>query len=126
MSWIGWIKETLHRVHSVSGGGTAGSMLFLICAITLFLKLTSWAHVHHDLRLADRESAAAPIADLDAKLAKFASSVADTDGERHAHYPSNVTACGLLYFVAAPTLCYQAQPHCSSATVAVVLLSLLG
>ena len=70
------------------GGGTVGGMFLLGCAITLFLKLCSWAHVHHDLRLADRESSQS--ADLDMRLAKFSSGVADTDGRRNIHYPGNV------------------------------------
>ena len=49
-------------------GGAAGGVLLLIGSVTLFLKLVSWAHVHHDLRLADRESAEHPDADLDSRV----------------------------------------------------------
>ena len=61
--------------------------------------------MHHDLRLADSESS--EVASLDAKLAKFATSVTDTEGGRNVHYPENVTLAGILYFAIAPTLCYQ-------------------
>ena len=58
-----WVYDTLHSVNMLSGlvvacylvhvdaggGGTAGGILLLLAAITLFMKLASWAHVHHDL-----------------------------------------------------------------------------
>lgn len=44
--------------------------------------------------------------DLDAKLAKFSTHIADTEGDS-VHYPSNVTLPNLGYFLLAPTLCYQ-------------------
>ena len=90
-----------------SVGGAGGGVLLLIVAVTLFLKLTSYAHVHHDLRLAEQESLELDVADLDGRLAKFASQVEDAG--QHVHYPSNVTLGNLLYFVAAPTLCYQTE-----------------
>ena len=85
-------------------GGSGGGVLLLIASVTLFLKLTSWAHVHHDLRLADRESQSLDADDYDGRLAKFASNVDDAE---HVHYPNNVTLPNLLYFIVAPTLCYQ-------------------
>ena len=85
-------------------GGAAGGVLLLIGSVTGFLKLVSWAHVHHDLREADAESREED--SLDERLAKFRSTVADTEGA-HEHYPSNVTLRNLAWFLVAPTLCYQ-------------------
>ena len=109
--------------------------LTLSRCVTLFMKLVSYAHVHRDLRLAEREMAAGSIScDIDAShladLAKPSSDldnlapppsgvpplrrrdsdagVQDTDaGVRH--YPESVSLRGLLYFVLAPTLCYQVR-----------------
>ena len=39
---------------------------------------------------------------------RWGSSVVEDAGQ-HVHYPSNVTLGNLLYFVAAPTLCYQTE-----------------
>ena len=107
--------------------------LTLSRCVTLFMKLVSYAHVHRDLRLAEREMAAGSIScDLDAShladLAKPSSDldnlappssgvppprrrdsdagVQDTDAYAR-HYPESVSLRGLLYFVLAPTLCYQ-------------------
>jgi hypothetical protein len=44
--------------------------------------------------------------DLDAKLAKFSTQIADTEGDS-VHYPNNITLPNLAYFLVAPTLCYQ-------------------
>ena len=58
-----WVFDTLHSCNMLSGlgvacylvhvdaggGGTAGGIILLLAAITLFMKLCSWAHVHHDL-----------------------------------------------------------------------------
>jgi len=63
--------------------------------------------VHHDLREADKESSSREETDLDARLAKFASTVAGTEGDTYTHYPSNVRLPNLCYFMLAPTLCYQ-------------------
>ena len=38
-------------------GGIGGAIVLLLIAVTVFLKLVSWAHVHHDFRMADKESA---------------------------------------------------------------------
>jgi len=63
--------------------------------------------VHHDLREADAESRSLGAeVSLDSRLAKYRSTVADTEGG-HAHYPNNVKLLHLLWFLAAPTLCYQ-------------------
>mmetsp|Transcript_7418 Transcript_7418/g.17627 ORF Transcript_7418/g.17627 Transcript_7418/m.17627 type:complete len:294 (-) Transcript_7418:145-1026(-) len=79
------------------------------------MKLVSWAHVHHDLRLADRESSAVQGADLETRLAKYTAAVADTDGGRSVHYPHNISLASMAYFAVAPTLCYQVtfprSPH---------------
>jgi len=83
-----------------------GGVALLLASITLFMKLCSWAHVHHDLRMANRESSLSG-SDLDEQLAKFETSVADADGGGRVHYPQNVTLRGILYFAFAPTLCYQ-------------------
>jgi hypothetical protein len=40
-------------------------VLLLIVSVTLFLKLFSWAHVHHDLRLAEKESSELDAADFE-------------------------------------------------------------
>ena len=85
---------------SVSSG-----VILLLLAVTLHLKLVSWAHVHYDLRLAERESSSCDASDLDARLAKFSAGVQDT--ERNKHYPNSVSLGALLYFLLAPTLCYQ-------------------
>ena len=109
--------------------------LTLSRCVTLFMKLVSYAHVHRDLRLAEREMAAGSIScDLDAShladLAKPSSDldnlappssgvpplrrrdsdagVQDTDAYVR-HYPESVSLRGLLYFVLAPTLCYQVR-----------------
>ena len=87
-------------------GGAGGGVLLLICSVTIFLKLVSWAHVHHDLREAGEESRGEAEGSLDARLAKYRSTVSDTDGAS-LHYPSNVTFGNLLWFLVAPTLCYQ-------------------
>ena len=79
-----------------------GAMLVLLMATTLFMKLISWAHVHRDLRLAERESSSCDASDLDAQLAKFSAGVQDTDANKH--YPDSVSLRALLYFVVAPTL----------------------
>ena len=63
--------------------------------------------MHHDLREADKESSSREETDLDARLAKFASTVAGTEGDTYTHYPSNVRLPNLCYFMLAPTLCYQ-------------------
>lgn len=121
-------------VFDAGGGGTAGGVALLLAAVTLFMKLVSWAHVHHDLRLAHRESNnvdGADAASLAAKLAKFSADVADTDvapGGRK-HYPHSVTLGAVLYFAFAPTLCYQESfprtPRVRPAYVLSLLLRLL-
>ena len=114
---------------------TLALTLTLSRCVTLFMKLVSYAHVHRDLRLAEREMAAGSIScDLDAShladLAKPSSDldnlappssgvpplrrrdsdagVQDTDAYVR-HYPESVSLRGLLYFVLAPTLCYQVR-----------------
>lgn len=95
----------------------AGIVLLLL-ACTLFMKLTSWAHAHHDLRLANAEAleesaaqsppppgATHDFSSLAATISRFATDVQHT--ESAAHYPHTVTMPRLLYFVFAPTLCYQ-------------------
>lgn len=46
-----------------------GGVSLLLASITLFMKLCSYAHVHHDLRVATSESSR--VVDLDDKLARF-------------------------------------------------------
>lgn len=83
-------------------GGAGGGVLLLLTSVTSFLKLISWAHVHHDLREADAESRSLGAeVSLDSRLAKYRSTVADTEGG-HAHYPNNVKLLHLLWFLAAP------------------------
>jgi len=95
-------------------GAIGGGILLLLGAVTIFLKLISWAHFHHDIREADKESretitdAPEEGAGINASLAKFATNIADTDGES-LHYPNNVTLSNLGYFLVAPTLCYQLE-----------------
>lgn len=112
-------------------GGPSGGACLLFCSVTLFMKLISYAHVHHDLREADRESAAADgPADLDS-LAKFDARLQNTEPHRaNLHYPANVTLPNLLYFVVAPTLCYQPSfprsPHVRWPYLLSLLLRLLA
>ena len=108
--------------HGDNFGGAGGGVLLLIVSVTLFLKLVSWAHVHHDLRLAERESSALDDHDLDGRLAKFSADVQDVDVR--VHYPKNVTLPNLLYFIAAPTLCYQTHYPRTPRVRKVYLLSL--
>ena len=61
-------------------GGIGGGITLLLLAVTSCLKLVSWSHVHHDLREADKESRDRAEGDLDARLAKYTTSVADTEG----------------------------------------------
>lgn len=84
-------------------------IVLLVLASTLFMKLVSWAHVHHDLRLANAEAGfegdAADIDSIAKQISRFATDVKGT--EAAAHYPHTVTLPRLLYFILAPTLCYQ-------------------
>ncbi|KAL3928558.1 MAG: hypothetical protein SGPRY_002338 [Prymnesium sp.] len=110
----------------LGGGGALGGVSLLLASITLFMKLCSYAHVHHDLRVATSESSR--VVDLDDKLARFypwkcrmlpdqlneddklarfEPQLADMGEGRRIHYPANVTLPNILYFAAAPTLCYQ-------------------
>lgn len=87
----------------------ASGIVLLLLASTLFMKLVSWAHAHHDLRLANAEAGfEGGAADLDSiakQISRFATDVKGT--ESAAHYPHTVTLPRLLYFILAPTLCYQ-------------------
>ena len=111
------------------------------------MKLVSYAHVHRDLRLAEREREASSCnlsldLDLDLDLAasspaaisraappagmpqlrRHDSGVQDADASRH--YPESVSLRGLLYFVLAPTLCYQARY--TLLTMALLIVAILG
>jgi len=104
------------HVHLGSLSVPAGVVLLLLAA-TLFMKLVSWAHAHHDLRLANADAKRESVrlgrdgpADLDAlaqQISRFATDVKGT--EDATHYPQTVTMPRLLYFVVAPTLCYQVR-----------------
>ena len=139
------------------GVPVGGGVLVLLTCVTLFMKLVSYAHVHRDLRLAEREMVemaagstscaldashladlAKPPSDLDLDhLAPPSSSVLplrrrdsdagvqDTDACVR-RYPESVSLRGLLYFVLAPTLCYQEYFPRTSRIRPAYLASLVG
>jgi diacylglycerol O-acyltransferase-1 len=71
-------------------------------ATILHLKLWSFAHANAALRRAHRAGGAGPCAAGEAGFGGEAEGV-----ETGAVWPANLTARGLAYFLAAPTLCYQ-------------------
>ncbi|CAI5957624.1 unnamed protein product [Closterium sp. NIES-64] len=77
----------INRVHSQPLGG----FLLIFVAVTVFMKLISYAHTLHDVRM---------------KLSE-GHQLVPAAGAPVVQYPLNLTVGNLCYFMAAPTLCYQ-------------------
>ncbi|KAF8065886.1 DGAT1C [Scenedesmus sp. PABB004] len=84
-------------IHATRADAAPGFVLTL-CTLCVWMKLVSYAHCHHDLRVAHRANLLRP-------------------GERGApesdpawatlRFPENLTVPNMLYFLAVPTLVYQ-------------------
>ncbi|CAI7738076.1 unnamed protein product, partial [Closterium sp. NIES-54] len=77
----------INRVHSQPLGG----FLLIFVAVTVFMKLISYAHTLHDVR----------------KKLSEGHQLVPAAGAPVVQYPLNLTVGNLCYFMAAPTLCYQ-------------------
>ncbi|CAI5526138.1 unnamed protein product [Closterium sp. Naga37s-1] len=77
----------INRVHSQPLGG----FLLIFVAVTVFMKLISYAHTLHDVR----------------KRLSEGHQLVPAAGAPVVQYPLNLTVGNLCYFMAAPTLCYQ-------------------
>lgn len=76
----------IERCHSAVLSG----VVLMLYASTIWLKLVSYAHTNHDLRFLKRNGEKAEVVDS-----------ASVD------YPANINLRNLVYFMIAPTLCYQ-------------------
>lgn len=77
------------------------SLLYLFQAVVIWMKLISYAHVNCELRSQRRESRGEDSGGQPVPRQEV------QDSEGRLPYPHNLTAGNLLWFVAAPTLCYQ-------------------
>lgn len=74
--------------------GPGQGFLLLFFACVTFLKLVSYAHTNHDLRV-----------DFCSKTSAQLS--LEKEEKKGTQYPHNLTLSDMGYFMAAPTLCYQ-------------------
>lgn len=84
----------IERCHSAVLSG----LVLMIYASTIWLKLVSYAHTNHDLR-------ALMIAGEKVEAPTYSSNV---------EYPRNINLGNLVYFMVAPTLCYQTSYPCTT------------
>lgn len=103
------------------------NMLYLFQSLIMWMKLISFAHANKDLRVANRlakkmerdtsgyssnddlasaDGAVSPTTRSNSKLARAIAEVKDVEAPI-VFYPDNLTPSNLLYFMVAPTLCYQ-------------------
>lgn len=73
-------------------------LVLMIYASTIWLKLVSYAHTNHDLRV---------LTIAGEKIEAF------TDSS-NVEYPHNINLGNLVYFMVAPTLCYQTSYPCTT------------
>jgi diacylglycerol O-acyltransferase-1 len=91
-------------------------VLLLLWGVVVFMKCISFAHANHDLRVRKRikrERAQKQSDDEGKKQAHDTSDDEDEDaarGDRLA-YPANLSLNNVLYFICAPTLCYQVRAY---------------
>lgn len=118
---LGMPIAVIHTQHAEPLPG----FILLSCALVLWMKLVSYAHANADLRATwvaaggekrerDRRAASSSAAsesdDGSAHSGAYNSSTAGGDdaSETYAYsYPRNLALSNLVYFVSAPTLCYQ-------------------
>jgi len=118
-----WHSEEMH---------VGASMAYLFQSVILWMKLISYAHANHDLRVAirrakrlDRDSGKPSLERSDSNSSIRSSDTQDNNAKPYGEqlqlllaeckdlqppfvlYPQNITILNLLYFSIAPTLCYQ-------------------
>lgn len=108
-------------------------MIYLFQSVVIWMKLISYAHVNTDLRgcwrLSKMESESNDSTNAKPKFDNILSEIQGLEPP-YLSYPQNLTISNLLYFIVAPTLCYQINyprsPKIRWEYIATIILRIFG